>query len=63
MAPMSDTKKDPTTTVRLPRDLLEQVRECARLHDRSLVGECRVALTEHVRRTLPQGTPQTGPGA
>jgi Arc-like DNA binding domain len=51
---MTDTGKDPTTTVRLPRELLEQMRECARLHDRSLVGECRVALAAHVRRTLPK---------
>jgi len=51
---MTDARQDSTTTVRLPRELLEQLRECARLHDRSLVGECRVALAAHARRTLPK---------
>jgi predicted transcriptional regulator len=42
-----DAGKD--TTVRVPRELLEQVRAIARAHDRSLAAEVRVALTEYVR--------------
>jgi predicted transcriptional regulator len=36
--------------VRLPRALVEQVRVLARLHDRSLSGELRVAVADYVRR-------------
>jgi hypothetical protein len=43
MASTSDT-----TTVRLPRELVEQVRELAQLHHRSLSGELRVALLEYI---------------
>jgi len=39
-----------TTTVRLPRDLIEQVRAIAKEHDRSLSAELRVALSEYVKR-------------
>jgi predicted transcriptional regulator len=38
-----------TTTVRLPRDLVEAMRGLAELHDRSLSAELRVALTAYVR--------------
>ncbi|PZS13489.1 MAG: hypothetical protein DLM64_03220 [Solirubrobacterales bacterium] len=48
-----DTAKD--TTVRVPRDLLEQVRLVARAHERSLAAEVRVALTEYVRRNSTAG--------
>ena len=36
--------------VRLPRALVEQVRVLARLHERSLSGELRVAVADYVRR-------------
>ncbi len=42
--------KQGTTTVRLPWSLLEQVREIAVAHDRSLSAELRVALNAYVRQ-------------
>jgi predicted transcriptional regulator len=54
---MTTTSPD-TTTVRLPRSLVEQVRTIAQAHDRSLSAELRVALNAyiaadaHARRTL-----------
>ena len=41
-----------TTTMRIQRELLDQLKECAKLHDRSLAAECRVALAAHARRYL-----------
>ncbi len=38
------------TTVRLPKALVDQVREIAVAHDRSLAAELRVALVEYVKR-------------
>jgi predicted transcriptional regulator len=38
-----------TITVRLPRALVEEVRQIARAHDRSLAAQVRVALDEYVR--------------
>jgi predicted transcriptional regulator len=43
------TTSSPTTTVRLPRDLVEEVRKLAERHDRSLSAELRVALRGHIR--------------
>ena len=37
-----------TTTVRLPRELVEQIRLLADAHDRSLSAELRVALHAYV---------------
>jgi predicted transcriptional regulator len=37
-----------TTTVRLPRELVEQVRELAVEHDRSLSAELRQALRRYI---------------
>jgi hypothetical protein len=37
------------TTVRVPRDLLEQVKGIAKAHDRSVAAEVRVALSAYVR--------------
>jgi predicted transcriptional regulator len=45
-----DIKDTPTTTVRLPKELVEQVRGLARAHDRSLSAELRVALAAYVRQ-------------
>ena len=42
------------TTVRLPMSLVNEVREVAQAHDRSLAAEVRVALTEYVRREAPR---------
>jgi predicted transcriptional regulator len=39
----------PTVNVRLPRELVEQVRRLAIRHDRSLSAELRVALAAYVR--------------
>jgi predicted transcriptional regulator len=46
---MTTTSPD-TTTVRLPRSIIEQVRTIAQAHDRSLSAELRVALADYVRR-------------
>jgi len=40
------------TSVRLPRPLVEDVKEIARAHERSLAAELRVALDAYVRREL-----------
>lgn len=40
--------------MRLPRNLVEQVRVIATAHERSLSAELRVALTAYVRQTLPE---------
>ncbi len=51
---MPTTKQDPTkhgtTTVRLPWELVEQVRQVAVKHERSLSAEMRVALRDYIRR-------------
>ena len=41
---------DDTTTVRLPRVLVEQVKTIASAHERSLAAEMRVALATYVRQ-------------
>jgi predicted transcriptional regulator len=43
--PMTDT-----TTVRVPRALIEQLRVIADAHDRSLSAELRQAIREYVKR-------------
>lgn len=48
------TTSNPTTTVRLPRSLVEQLRTIADAHERSISAELRVALDAYVRRTLPE---------
>jgi len=42
-----------TTTVRLPRSLVEQIRTIADAHERSIAAELRVALNEYIRREQP----------
>jgi len=46
----SQTSPKKDTTVRVPWDLLEQIRVIAQAHERSLVAEVRYALAEYVRR-------------
>lgn len=48
------TTQSLTTTVRLPRSLVEQIRTIAEAHDRSIAAELRVALNAYVRQTLPE---------
>lgn len=48
------TTANPTTTVRVPRSLIEQLRTIADAHDRSISAELRVALDAYIRRTLPE---------
>ncbi len=43
-------KKEKTLTIRLPADLLEDMRELAHEHTRSLNGEVLVALREYVKQ-------------
>jgi len=43
-----------TTTVRLPRRLVDDVRVIADANERSISAELRVALSEYTRRTLPE---------
>jgi predicted transcriptional regulator len=47
------TRSSTTTTVRLPRALVDGVREIAMAHERSLSAELRVALDAYVRREGP----------
>jgi len=49
---MVTTSKD-SVTVRLPRRLVDGVREIAEAHERSLSAELRVALDVYVRREAP----------
>jgi hypothetical protein len=44
----------PTTTVRLPRSLVEQMRIIAKAHERSISAELRVALDAYVRDSLQE---------
>jgi predicted transcriptional regulator len=55
---------DPTKmmTVRLPRELVEQIRLIARAHDRSLSGQLRFALSDHARRLLPEAQKKLSDG-
>lgn len=48
MVAMKDGMK--ALTIRLPAHLLEQMRETAKLHNRSLNGEVLTALQEHLKR-------------
>jgi hypothetical protein len=45
---MKDDRK--TLTLRFPAHLLEQIREGAKQHNRSLNGEILTALEEHVKK-------------
>ena len=45
----TQTQQD-STSVRLPRSLVEQLRPIAAAHDRSLAAELRVALTAYVQQ-------------
>jgi predicted transcriptional regulator len=42
-----------STSVRLPRVLVDEVRVIAEAHDRSISAELRVALDAYVRREAP----------
>jgi hypothetical protein len=42
-----------TTTVRLPRSLVTQIRTIAQAHERSISAELRVAIDAYVRDQLP----------
>jgi predicted transcriptional regulator len=43
----------PTTTVRVPRVLIERLRTIAEAHERSVSAELRVALDGYTREALP----------
>jgi predicted transcriptional regulator len=49
-----ETTQSATTTVRLPRALVERIRVIAEAHDRSLSAELRVALDAYARRSMPE---------
>jgi plasmid stability protein len=49
MVVMNTTHKRDVVTVKAPRDLIEQLRVLARLHNRSMSGELRTALEEYLR--------------
>ena len=46
------------TTVRVPWEILEDIRVIAKAHERSIVAEVRYALDAYVRRSLPEATRQ-----
>lgn len=50
-----DTATTPsqTTTVRLPRSIVDEMRVIAAAHERSISAELRVALDAYIRRELP----------
>jgi predicted transcriptional regulator len=48
-----NSKKD--TTVRVPWEILEEVKQIAKVHDRSLAAEVRVALSQYVRQSTEGG--------
>jgi len=47
-------KQEKTLTIRLPAELLKDMRELAQEHTRSLNGEILVALRDYVRRNKPE---------
>ena len=50
---MSDTDtEDRFLTIRLPDDLLDRLRELAKLNERAAGAEARLAIREHVERHL-----------
>ena len=53
---MTTTTAD-TTTVRLPRSLVEEVRTIAEAHERSLSAELRVALATYVHAAQNEEKP------
>ncbi|MGA9315918.1 MAG: Arc family DNA-binding protein [Solirubrobacteraceae bacterium] len=57
---MTTTQQD-TTTVRLPRSLVEQLRPIAAAHERSLAAELRVVLTTYIQHEQADG--ETGKGS
>jgi hypothetical protein len=48
MATTKQKAQQDTTTVRMPRSLIEQLRKLAKAHDRSLSAELRVALAAYI---------------
>ncbi len=50
-------KQEKTCTIRLPADLLEDMRAIARQHTRSLNGEILTALRDYVTRYKKPQTP------
>jgi plasmid stability protein len=46
---MNTTQKRDVVTVKAPRDLIEQLRVIAQLHNRSMSGELRTALEQYIR--------------
>lgn len=48
-------KREKTLTIRLPAELLVDMRTIAELHTRSLNGEVLVALREYVARNTSKG--------
>jgi hypothetical protein len=53
---MTHTLQDPgrkDSTIRVPVELLDELRQVAKAHERSLAAEARVALAEHIRANAP----------
>ena len=46
---MNTTPKRDVVTVKAPRDLIEQLRVIAQLHNRSMSGELRTAIEQYIR--------------
>jgi plasmid stability protein len=49
MVAMDTTQKRDVVTVKAPRDLIEQLRVLAQLHNRSMSGELRTALEHYLQ--------------
>jgi predicted transcriptional regulator len=50
----SSDSDDATTSIPLPKEVIDQIRPIARAHDRSLSAELRVALLDYVERNTPR---------
>jgi plasmid stability protein len=60
---MKTTQKRDVVTVKAPRDLIEQLRVLAQLHNRSMSGELRTALEQYLqshRRQVRDDEPEGG---
>lgn len=50
MAAIEPSVAERDATVRIPLELREELEQLARENERSLAGECRVAMREHLAR-------------
>jgi predicted transcriptional regulator len=54
MSADSSNSDNATTSIRLPKAIIDQIRPIARAHDRSLSAELRIALLDYAERNTPR---------